>query len=203
MINAGTGLRIGGGANVGRLGNIDPDFLVGIQNNFTIFQRFNVSFLLDWRSGGVLFSQTVSSIRNSGYAEETAINREGTFIDPGVILNTDGTYTPNTTPVRDMEQWWQNYSRTAVAESATFDASFIKLREIRFAYSLPSSILSKTFIKSASIGIEARNLLLLYSKTPHIDPEAGLFGAGSNGAAIEWAGVPSTRTFGFNVGLTF
>jgi TonB-linked SusC/RagA family outer membrane protein len=203
IINASTGLRAGGGVSVGRLGNIDPDFLMGIQNSFSFLKNFNFSFLIDWRQGGVLFSQTVSALRTSGLAKETAISRENPFIDPGVIANPDGTFSPNTIPVRDAQQWWANYAQTAVAESSTFDATFIKLREVRFSYNLPSTFLSKTFIKSVNIGIEARNLWLIQSKVPHIDPEASLFGSGSNGAAIEWAGMPSTRTWGFNLGLTF
>ncbi|MFT7282284.1 MAG: hypothetical protein ACI9DM_002018, partial [Cyclobacteriaceae bacterium] len=63
--------------------------------------------------------------------------------------------------------------------------------------------LGDSFIKGVQLGVEGRNLALLYSKVPHIDPESNLFGAGADGFGIERASVPSTRSFGFNVRLTF
>ena len=64
-------------------------------------------------------------------------------------------------------------------------------------------LFTNSFISGIQVGVEGRNLALLYSKVPHIDPEASLFGAGADGFGIERAGVPSTRGFGFNLRATF
>jgi TonB-linked SusC/RagA family outer membrane protein len=194
-----TGLRRSGGSGQ-RLGNLYPDFLLGFQNNFS-YKNFSLSVLLDWKKGGVVYSNTVENLRSSGLAVETAENRDGTFIDRGVIVNADGTTRPNDVPVETMQQFWSNY--TNVQESSVFDASYIKLREIRLSYSVPAKLLEKTPFGAASVGIEGRNLFILHSNTPHIDPETNLFGSASNGLGIEWGGIPSVKSLGANLRLTF
>ena len=88
-------------------------------------------------------------------------------------------------------------------ENSIFDASFIKLREVALNYSLPTSLLGNTFFQTVTLGVEARNLAILYSEIPHIDPETNLFGSASDGAGIEFNSPPTTRTFGVNLRLGF
>lgn len=200
IINPETGLRIPG--EQGRLGNIYPDFTLGINNQFT-FKGFLLSFLVDWRQGGVIFSSTSSSVRNSGLAIETLENRDQSFIDEGVNIDADGNLVPNQTPVESMNQFWTNYSQTSVAESNTFDATYVKLREARFGYTFPKSLMEKTFLSSMTIAVEGRNLWLIDSALPHVDPESNLFGSSLVGEGVEFQSVPSTRTVGFNLQLGF
>lgn len=201
LIDPNTGLRIPGG-NV-LLGNIYPDFTLGIQNTFS-YKGLSLSVLVDMRKGGVINSLTTSLLRTSGVAAETAFNREGTFIDRGVIDNGDGTTRPNDVPVTSMEQFWSNYSRNTLAESSTFGASYAKLREIRLGYQLPKTLLQNLPFGSVEFAVEGRNLLLLYSEIPHIDPEIGSFGSAVNGEGFDVGGaLPTTRSIGFNVRVTF
>lgn len=200
IINPETGLRIPG--DQGRLGNIYPDFTLGINNQFT-FKGFLLSFLVDWRQGGVIFSSTSSSVRNSGLAIETAENRGQSFIDEGVNIDADGNLVPNQTPVDNMNLFWNNYSQTAVAEANTFDATYVKLREARFGYTFPKALMEKTFLSSMTIAVEGRNLWLIDSALPHVDPESNLFGSSLVGEGVEFQSVPSTRTVGFNLQLGF
>lgn len=200
VINAETGLRVAG--EQGRLGDIYPDFTLGINNQFT-FKGFLLSFLIDWREGGVIYSSTSSSLRNAGLAIETADNRGQSFIDQGVNIDADGNAVPNQTPVDNMNQFWTNYSQSSIAESNTFDASYVKLREARFGYTFPAEWMEKTFLSSLTIALEGRNLWLIDSALPHVDPESNLFGASLVGEGVEFQSVPSTRTVGFNLQLGF
>jgi TonB-linked SusC/RagA family outer membrane protein len=197
IIDPATGLRKIA-SNV-RLGNVDPDWTGGINNTFS-YKAFSLSFLLDIHKGGVVFSNTVSSLRTSGLGKETAANRGNIFIDKGVIQNANGTFTPNTVPVQSMQDYWSQYS-TSNTEANVFDASFIKLREALFMFQLPTSFLQKhaKFFKAASIGIEGRNLWIIQKNVPDIDPEVNFFGASSGGGAVEFNSQPSTRTIGFNL----
>lgn len=200
VISASTGLRQT--TTNTRLGNIYPDWTMGVNNTLS-YKGFSLSFLVDIRQGGVLYSSTVQSLRASGLGKETLKNREGTFVDKGVNLNEDGTYSPNTTPVQSMQQFWTVYSGGSNSESSTFDASFVKLREVRLAYSLPSSVISKTPFTHISVGLEGRNLWIIKSHVPHIDPEANFFGASLVGEGVEFNSIPSTRTVGANLRFTF
>ncbi|POY35630.1 SusC/RagA family TonB-linked outer membrane protein [Solitalea longa] len=181
-----------------RLGSINPDWMLGINNSIN-FKSFNLSFLIDVRQGGVVYSNTASSLRTSGLAKETLANRGNIFIDKGVVLQ--GTeYVPNTVPVQSMQDFWGQFSTTNT-EANIFDASYVKLREVKFSYKIPSSILGKSakFMKELEIGVEGRNLWIISDHVPHVDPEVNFFGPGSAADGIEFNSAPSTRSFGFNL----
>ena len=206
VINQSTGLRERGDRE--RLGNILPDYQWGVENVFS-FKGITLSVLVDASVGGVMFSRTVSSIRGAGLAEETLENRGQTFVDNGVNrVTVDGEemFIENQTPVRSMQDFWSNYTDNSNTEGSIFDASYIKLREIALSYSLPKRwIPEQSYIKGVSIGFEGRNLWLIDSEVPHIDPEASFFGPSLIGGAanIEFFSVPSMRTFGGNVKVRF
>ena len=201
IINPNDGTRQAGEAKA--MGSVLPDFTMGFINNFRV-GPVNISATIDWRSGGVMKSSTVENLQTGGLTEETLLNREGTFIDlEGVLDNGDGTFRDNDIPLASSADFWQSLDDNSIAEPFIFDASFVKLREIAASYSIPSSVLSKTPFEGISVGVEGRNLALLYSKVPHIDPENNLFGAGADGFGVERSSVPSTRSFGVNVKLAF
>jgi len=114
-------------------------------------------------------------------------------------------YVPNTVPVQSMQDFWNNYTNSSNTEGSIFDADYAKLREVTIGYQLPSSFIKGSFIRSLSIGVEARNLLLLHSKVPHVDPEASFFGPSLIGGAanIEFWSVPSARSIGINLKAKF
>jgi hypothetical protein len=203
LIDPNTGLRQEG--PIVRLGSIDPDFKVGVSNTLS-FGPVTGSFLIDWREGGSIFSNTVGMLRRQGLAEETAVNRDGTFIDEGVIRVIEGndtTYRANDVPVQSMQDFWNRYASSGIHEANVFDASSARVREVRLDWTLPRSWLTRTPFGSLSVGVEGRNLWLFYKKVPHIDPDTGQFGSASNGQGIEWNVLPSTRSFGFNVEARF
>jgi TonB-linked SusC/RagA family outer membrane protein len=202
VMNANSGLRRT--VNDRRLGNLYPDWMLGINNSFN-FKGLNLSFLLDIRKGGVMYSGTVAALRSGGLAKETLLNRENILIDKGVILDASGKYVANTVPVQSMQDFWGQFGSNASAtEAAIFDASYVKLREVALSYSLPASWLGgQKLIKGLSFGLEGRNLWLIDSKVPHIDPEVNLFGSGSVGEGVEFYNFPSTKSLGFNLRATF
>lgn len=96
-------------------------------------------------------------------------------------------------------------------KAATFDASFIKLREISLGYSIPASLSSKIGIQSAQISIYSRNIMLWTKAKIGIDPEtafqqeAGLQNGGIQfKQGIERYNVtPWVIPVGFKLNLTF
>jgi TonB-linked SusC/RagA family outer membrane protein len=208
VIDPNTGLRRSGSDKA--LGELYPDFKVGLSNTFEI-GNFNFSFLIDWKQGGNMFSQTVVDLRASGLAAETAQNREGTFIDDGVIVTERDPDTeeiletrPNDVPVQSMEDFWQQANDDTIIESGIFDASYVKLREVSLSYSFPQTWFSGSPVSSGSVTVQGRNLLLLHSNVPHVDPETNLFGSGGNiGQGVEFNNVPNTSSLGVTVNLSF
>ncbi|MEM9324230.1 MAG: TonB-dependent receptor, partial [Bacteroidota bacterium] len=197
IINPNNGLRQAGEPQT--FGSVFPDFIMGWNNSFT-WKGLTVGFTIDWNQGGNFRSSSVEELWVAGLTDETLDNRQGTFIDrEGVLINEDGTFRENDIPIRSTQDWWQSLDDNSVAEATIFDATFVKLREAIISYRLPSSWFSGTPIRFVQVGFEGRNLALLYSTVPHIDPEASLFGSGADGFGVERASVPSTRSFGFNV----
>jgi len=192
--------QVGAAAN---LGDIAPDYTMGLTSTFK-YKGFRLSTTFDYREGGVLFSNTVGALRRSGLAAETA-NRT-LFVDPNTFTQPGGPGTPaipNTTQVASVQQYWQGFSNASIVEGNVFDATFIKWRELSLTYTFPSSIIEKTPFKALQIGVQARNLAIFNSEIPHIDPESGLGGSGSQLDGIERGGVPTTKSFGFNLTANF
>jgi hypothetical protein len=63
-------------------------------------------------------------------------------------------------------------------------------------------MLKKTPFESASLSVVGRNLLVLWSKVPNIDPESSYTNAG-NSEGLEFFAMPQTRSFGVNLAVNF
>ena len=74
---------------------------------------------------------------------------------------------------------------------------------MRVAYNLPASLIKKTPFGSMAVGLEGRNLWIIDSKVPHIDPESNVLGTGLIGEGLERGSIPSTRSIGANLRVTF
>lgn len=200
IINPNTGLREISPNQ--RFGNIYPDWIMGINNTFSV-KGFDLNFLIDIRQGGVFYSGTVGNLRSLGVALETAENRDMSFIDDGVLEQADGTYLPNDVPVQSMQDFWGHYSAISNTEGNIFDASYVKLREVRISYNLPKGLLGQSFIDGLRLGVEARNLFIIKDYVPHVDPELNFFGPAAVGEGVEFNSIPSVRSYGVNLMLTF
>ena len=75
--------------------------------------------------------------------------------------------------------------------------TFVKLREVVLSYSLPQKFLKKSLIQQASISFVGRNLLYFAEKT---DIDIEQYTGNSSYSGLQ---TPTTRSFGFNVNLTF
>ncbi|MCL3782311.1 SusC/RagA family TonB-linked outer membrane protein [Prolixibacteraceae bacterium JC049] len=180
------------------LGNSQPDWTAGLSNTFT-YKNLSLRFLIDVRYGGKLYSQTNAILTGNGVSKESLKYREDGVIVDGVVKQEDGSYTKNTTKISAQDYW---SSVSGIASEYIFDQTNVRLRELVLAYKLPHSILRKTFIKSASVGLVGRNLFFLYKDIDHVDPEASL-GTGNNGQGILSYNMPTARSIGVNVSIKF
>lgn len=182
------------------LGNYNPDFMMGFQNTFS-YKGISLGVLFDWRHGGVVNSRTVLIGGTSGMMDFTAEGREEGIISEGVIANGDGTYRPNDVRLSGRDYYWWRYNR-GNEEVGMFDASFLKLREVKLSYSLPQTLLQATPIRTATISVVGRNLAL-WTENPHFDPETISFNGGTIVPGVEDMATPTSRSIGFNLNVTF
>nr|WP_299382594.1 SusC/RagA family TonB-linked outer membrane protein [Allomuricauda sp.] len=186
--------------NLKKLGNYNPDFTLGLQNNFN-YKNFNLGFLFDWRQGGEIMSRTVLIGGTSGMMDFTAVGRETGIISEGVIQNADGSYRVNDVRLSGRDYYWWRYNR-GNEEVGMYDASFLKLREVKIGYNFPQKLLKNTFIRSMNISLVGRNLAL-WTENPHFDPETISFNGGTVVPGVEDMALPSSRSYGLNLNLTF
>ncbi|NOR45598.1 MAG: SusC/RagA family TonB-linked outer membrane protein, partial [Candidatus Delongbacteria bacterium] len=206
------------------LGTVNPDWLFNVTNSFN-FKGFGLTALIDVKSGGLMYNGTRFTMNYFGTSEETvnrevAYNADGTLdlantpaenivVYDGVLghvvdgeVVTNGTV--NTIPVVNDAAWYTgeggNFGGGAT-DGAIDDASWVRLREVSFSYTLPSDMLGKSFLQSAQIYVSGRNLWL---STPYvgIDPETNLQGA-NNSQGMDYFNMPGTKsiTFGVKIGL--
>ncbi len=181
------------------LGNFSPDWLGSVGNEFR-YKNLVMSFLIDAKMGGDIYSMTTTWGRYSGVLEETLLGREGGIIGDGVMEDPEnpGTYIPNNVVVTAEAYNKAAYSNT-LASSSVFDASYIKLREIRLGYTIKK--IGNFPIKDINLSIVGRNLALLYANAPHIDPESSF--SNTNLQGLEFGQLPSARSLGFNISFKF
>ncbi len=193
-------LNEGGVPNQGDLkilGNYQPDWIGGMKNDFR-FKNLSLGVLIDTRQGGELYSMTTTWGRYAGVLEETLIGREGGIVGIGTKELPDGTFVPNDVVVT-AEEYNKAVYQNSIAYPSVFDASYIKLREVTFGYTFPK--LGNLPIRDLSVSFVGRNLMLLWAKVPHIDPETSF--DNTNVQGLEFGQLPSARSLGFNISVNF
>lgn len=195
------------------IGNINPNYLMGINNSFT-YKNWKLQFLVDIRNGGNVFSlDTYYGMDTGLYPETAGLNDKGIpsrdpvsagggvkFTGVNAAGQPNTVYADNTgTDYSSAFGYAHNPQRGFV-----YDASYIKLREVVLDYSLPASLvrnLAKGAIKGIDVGAGGRNLWIIKKYVPYSDPEEFL--AAGNFQGYQSGAFPTTRTFTFNVKLRF
>lgn len=178
-----------GSGNTEKVGNCYPDFMLGWSNTLT-YKGFSLYFLIDGRFGGDVLSQTQADMdqkgvsRTSGEARNAGyVDLEGTHVDPAKF------YTAVS-------------GRNGCTEYYMYDATNIRLRELSLGYTFPQKMMDRVkFVRDVQLSFVSRNLFFFYKPAP-FDPDAVL-STENNNQGIDVFGMPTTRSLGFNVKLTF
>jgi len=194
--------------NIQELGDPNPKYTTSLINNIS-WKGFTLNFQFDYRHGGIMSANTVSALLGRGVTEDTNFNRDLTFILPGVRQNgSDGDGNPIYIP-NDIQISASDYGFTTQffgnSQTAIFDATVIRLREISLGYQFPKAIMAKTPFKSGFIQVNGNNLWFNSVNTlPGInfDPEVSSLGV-SNSIGFDYITGPSTKRYGVVLKLTF
>lgn len=200
------------------LGNLNPDFVYGINNKLT-YKGVSLSFQFDGRVGGVISNYTQRQAYRGGRHIGTtegifaaarpqdalgvkAFVGEGVQVSNGVALafDSDGKvtnysalqYTPNAT-----KQFVQDYvSRYYNSDEGNLmSRTFSMLRDVNVTFNLPKTWFGK-YVNQATVSLVGRNLLY-FAEKKDIDLNQYI-GEGSSSPQ-----TPSVRRYGVNLNLTF
>jgi hypothetical protein len=194
-------------ASTSIIGDPNPDWTGGVNNSFR-YKDFGLSFLIDVRKGGDVFSldqwygqgtglyPNTAALNDLGNPSRNLISNGGGVILPGV--KQDGT--PNNIRVENYDSYITpyGYSNNPPRAGFVYDGSYVKLRELALRYSLPARVISKIHpFKGVDISLIGRNLWIIHKNLPYADPEDAL--SSGNIRGYQSGSYPTVRTYGFNV----
>ena len=209
------------------LGNGQYKFTGGLTNTIA-YKGLKFRALIQTKSGADILSMTNQRLYQYGTHIGTLEGREGWalsenereeagipiedwtatggYLAEGVIqdgVDAEGNpqYKPNDVYV-DPRDYWGNVANGHITQPFIYDASYIKLREASISYTLSDKALNSIkYIDALTFSVIGRNLWLIYSDVPNIDPESTY--SITNGQGYEYGSLPQRRSFGFNINVKF
>lgn len=189
------------------IGDPNPEWIGGI-NNTLKYKNLSLSWLVDVRHGGDVFSLDLYYGLATGlYPETVGLNDLGNpsrnkLADGGGIIlpgvKADGKIN-DTRVVNGFGAY--GYFRNPAA-AFVYDASYVKLREVVLTYSLPTSVMDKIApFKGIDLSLIGRNLWIIDKNLPYADPEESV--SAGNLQGYQSGAYPSIRNFAFNVKFRF
>jgi TonB-linked SusC/RagA family outer membrane protein len=190
------------------LGNINPDWTGGVNNTFT-YKQLTLSFLIDARHGGSIYSIDQWYGQGTGLYENTAgLNELGNPVrdpieDGGGVLFPGVSEDGKTNSQRALLTGLRGYGYNNFPNAGyVYDASYIKLREANITYSFSKKLMSRLSpIKGIDVSLYGRNLWIIHKNLPYADPEEGPSSGNIQGFQV--GSYPTYRTYGFNLKFTF
>ena len=188
------------------LGKVNPDWKGGFGTSLR-YRNLSLSALFSYQMGGHRFSVTHGILSYQGKLTNSLEGRYDGIVAEGVNMTGTGeaaTFQPNNTVTNSIYTYYQAITLDRYnGEAHTFETSFLKWKEVRLEYALPSVFIQKTrVLQGASVAIFATNLFS-WDKWPQFDPEGGMLTGTNVFNGIEAGAYPMTRTVGANLRLSF
>ncbi len=171
------------------IGSAEPDFIYGLNNEFN-YKNFSLSFFFQGSQGNDMINLNLSNLENFNGAQnmlaEAGVNR----------------WTPenpvNTYPRAQATGSLDNVFSSRFVE----DASYLRLKNVSFGYTLPAYLLEKTGIKNIRLYATATNLWTL-TKYKGYDPEGNAYGYTTNIVGVDNGNYPQTKSYTVGVQIGF
>ncbi len=169
------------------LGSVLPDYNLAWRNDFS-WKGAHLGILFTGRIGGICYSATQANMDLFGVSETSAAARDA----GGVMINGR--------EMVDPQRWYAAIaSQSGLPHYYTYSATNFRLQELSVGYTLPRRWFRD--VCSIDLSFVGRNLWMIYCKAP-FDPEA-IASTGNNYQGIDYFMVPSLRSLGFSLRVTF
>ncbi|MBO9620672.1 MAG: SusC/RagA family TonB-linked outer membrane protein [Niabella sp.] len=181
-------------ATMEKVGNVNPDFLLGWNNSFT-YDNWFASFLINGKFGGVAFSKTEAFLDSYGVSERTAAARDQGYLPINAVFGKTAV-----TTIDPATYYSAVGDRNKIMEPYIFSRTNIRLGQLVLGYNFRAKS-EKPVFKNVSLSLVGRNLFFFYKKAP-FDPEQAMSTTNAMQSNDVFS-LPSTRSFGFNVKFSF
>lgn len=187
------------------LGNSQPDWVGGLNNSIT-YKNVNLSFLIDVKQGLDVYNQYAHFFSAFGIGKESE-NREDMHVFDG--YTEDGQRNEQEVWLGqgvgpDNEDYGDGYYRDIhrlATENFVVDASYVKLRNIRLGYSIPTSWIEDTSLRGITASATATNIIL-YSPFDGFDPESRQLSGAGNADGFTGLDYPGVASFYFSLNIS-
>jgi TonB-linked SusC/RagA family outer membrane protein len=169
------------------LGKANPDFIIGLTNNFE-YKNFDFSIFITGSQGNKMVNAYLFEI--------------GTLQGETNVLRSywENRWTPQN-PTNEYPKVAPN-ERNIFSDAQIEDASYIRIKNITLGYTLPQNWVKKVKIANCRIYASASNIYTL-TKYSGYDPEVFAFGQNSLLQGIDYGGYPLARTMMGGIQVTF
>ncbi len=177
-------------------GNLEPDWSLG-WNNTIVYGKFDLSFLINARVGGKVFSQTESILDESGVSLRSGEARDLGYVTVDGVVESSGAAVTQVDP----ETWYRSIGgRNGIGEPYVYSRTNVRLGQFSLSYNF--DLTNANFpIDALTCSLVGQNLFFIYLDSSY-DPEL-VMSTNINAQSLDNFNLPSTRTMGFNVTLTF
>ncbi|TKB99193.1 SusC/RagA family TonB-linked outer membrane protein [Pedobacter cryophilus] len=168
------------------IGNPNPDFIGGFQNEVT-YKNFSLNALFTYSFGADVFNELKRNLDSSPIDQNFSTDqlrrwrKQGDITDIPILVKTD--------PMLN----------NAVSSRFVEDASFIRLQNIALNYKLPVGLVSRLKLTGATIGLSASNLFTWGAYTGY-DPEVSS-SANSLAAGVDRGSFPRSKSYNFSLNI--
>ncbi|MDJ1505709.1 SusC/RagA family TonB-linked outer membrane protein [Xanthocytophaga agilis] len=177
-------------------GSALPEWVGGITNSFN-YKGIALSFLIDFKLGNTIISNTNMNAYRHGLHKATLVGRDGGVV--GVGVNEKG---ETNTAKANAQDYYSILRTQSILEWVVYNGGFWKLRQLTVGYDFSKFLPKNSPISGVKLSFVANNVLMLKKWIDNIDPES--FGNSSdNLSGIEMTGLPTTRSLGFNLNVKF
>ncbi len=171
------------------IGDPNPDFIYGLNSTMS-FKGLELTFFLQGSQGNDIFNlSSVNQTLDYGFGLNMP---RAVFLDHWTPTNTTAKY-----PIISRT------TQTQISDRFVEDGSFLRLRNIQLAYTLPFQQWGVGWIRNAQVFVSGQNLLTL-TKYSWWDPEINSYGSGNSiRQGIDHYSYPTSKavTFGIRAGF--
>lgn len=175
------------------IGNAEPDYILGWSNTVN-FKDWSLSAQVNGKFGGFTVSQTEALLDGYGVSERSAVARDRGFENINAVQG--GTAVTQIDPFTYYDAIG---GRNGIDEAHVYDRTSVRLAQLSLSYNF--DVANLDWLKNASVSLIGNNLFFFYKDAPY-DPELSQ-STSRNDAGIDNFNLPSTRTYGLNLSLTF
>ena len=138
-----------------KVGNVNPDFLLGWNNNIN-YSNFFASVLIDAKFGGVAFSKTEAFLDAYGVSERTAAARDKGNVPINAIMGTTAV-----TSIDPYTYYQTVGDRNSIMEPYVFSRTNVRLAQLVLGYTFRSQKCKSCFQRCFSFTDRQEFILLL------------------------------------------